>query len=568
MKNEKTRKGYEIFVDTLNEFGVEYMFCHTGGAIIPIHVELSKRYEAGLKAPKRIMCRQEPGAGHAAEGYARVSGKPGVALVTSGPAATNLITPIADAYKDSVPTLFFTGQVVSSVVGSDAFQEVPIVEMTYNITKHNFLIKSTDDLERKLREAHHLATTGRPGPVLMDICRNVLDGESNNEDTQKRIPGYNPEINMDPDQADYLLENLLKAKRPVILAGGGVISCDASADLYKFVKNLNIPTALTFMGTGAIPHDDGLFLGMPGMHPTIHANYVLRHADFILSIGARFDDRVVMKRFGKEANIAHVDIDSAEINKVMRTAYPLHADAKQFLEYANKKIKSRQGNNRDWHNQIKTWKKHHEEKLNKGHEMMGTVKGTYIIEQLSKITKGNASVVTGVGQHQMWAVMNYNFQQPRSWVSSGGLGTMGYGLPAAIGAYFANPGRQVILIDGDGSFQMNMQELATVVENNIPLKMFILNNGHLGMVTQWENRFFNGYHEETHLNRQIPNFTNLDKVYPGLKTKTIYSNEEASMVIEKALSDDSPYLVNVMIGDHDEVLPMTPPGKGLEDMLF
>ena len=568
MKNEKTRKGYEIFVDTLNEFGVEYMFCHTGGAIIPIHVELSKRYEAGLKAPKRIMCRQEPGAGHAAEGYARVSGKPGVALVTSGPAATNLITPIADAYKDSVPTLFFTGQVVSSVVGSDAFQEVPIVEMTYNITKHNFLIKSTDDLERKLREAHHLATTGRPGPVLMDICRNALDGESNNEDTQKRIPGYNPEINMDPDQADYLLENLLKAKRPVILAGGGVISCDASADLYKFVKNLNIPTALTFMGTGAIPHDDGLFLGMPGMHPTIHANYVLRHADFILSIGARFDDRVVMKRFGKEANIAHVDIDSAEINKVMRTAYPLHADAKQFLEYANKKIKSRQGNNRDWHNQIKTWKKHHEEKLNKGHEMMGTVKGTYIIEQLSKITKGNASIVTGVGQHQMWAVMNYNFQQPRSWVSSGGLGTMGYGLPAAIGAYFANPGRQVILIDGDGSFQMNMQELATVVENNIPLKMFILNNGHLGMVTQWENRFFNGYHEETHLNRQIPNFTNLDKVYPGLKTKTIYSNEEASMVIEKALSDDSPYLVNVMIGDHDEVLPMTPPGKGLEDMLF
>ena len=568
MKNKKTRKGYEIFVDSLNEFGIEHMFCHTGGAIIPIHVELSQRYEAGLKAPKRIMCRQEPGAGHAAEGYARVSGKPGVALVTSGPAATNLITPIADAYKDSVPTLFFTGQVVSSVVGSDAFQEVPIVEMTYTITKHNFLIKDTDTLERKLREAHHLATTGRPGPVLIDICRNALDGESSNGDVQKRIPGYNPEIIMDTDQADYLLENLLKATRPVILAGGGVISCDASADLYSFVKKLNIPTALTFMGTGAIPHDDKLFLGMPGMHPTIHSNYVLRHADFILSIGARFDDRVVMKRFGKEATIAHVDIDSAEINKVMHSAYPLHADAKQFLEYANKKIESRNRNNREWHNQIRAWKKKHDEKSNKDYEMRGTAKGTYIIEELSKITKGNASIVTGVGQHQMWAVMNYNFQHPRSWVSSGGLGTMGYGLPAAIGAYFGNPDKQVILIDGDGSFQMNMQELATVVENKIPLKIFILNNGHLGMVTQWENRFFNGYHEETHLNRHIPNFTNLDKVYPGLKTKTIYSNEEASRAIEQALSDDSPYLVNVMIGDHDEVLPMTPPGKGLDDMLF
>jgi len=565
---KKPRKGYEIFIDTLNEIGIEYLFCHTGGAIIPIHVELSKRYEKGMKAPQRIMFRQEPGAGHAAEGYAKVTGNPGAALVTSGPGATNLITPIADAYKDSVPVLFFTGQVVSSAVGSDAFQEVPIVDMTKTVTKHNYLVTKTNDLGRIIKEAHYISTSGRQGPVLIDICRNALDGESENGNDSYMLKGYKPDVRMNAAQADSLLEGLLKAKRPAILAGGGVISSNGDKELYKFVKNLNIPVALTFMGTGAIPHDDELFLGMPGMHPTVHANYVLRHADFILSIGARFDDRVAMKRFGKDAKIAHVDIDAAEFHKVMRVQYPLHANARDFLEYANRSARSRKGNNREWHGQIKAWKKQHNEKSSVDYNMDGAVNSRYLIKQLSEITKGDASIVTGVGQHQMWTVINYKFRKARTWISSGGLGTMGYGLPAAIGAYFAKPDRQVILIDGDGSFQMNMQELATVVENNIPLKMFILNNGHLGMVTQWENRFFDRYHDETHLNRQIPDFTNLDKVYHGLKTRSLYTNNDVRTKIEKVFRDDSPYLINVMIGEHDEVLPMTPPGKGLEDMLF
>jgi acetolactate synthase-1/2/3 large subunit len=573
------RNGAQITVDVLNELGVEYIFGHTGGAVIPLHVEFNERLTRKNKSPTFILCRQEGGAGHAAEGYARASGKVGVALATSGPGATNLVTPIADAFKDSIPCVFITGQVPSTMIGNDAFQEVDTVGITRPITKHNFLIKNVNDLEATLRQAFYIAETGRPGPVVVDICKDVFMGKSTKTREVRDLKSYHPQVEMNIADTQILLNALLQAQRPVIKVGGGVIGANACQALRTFVDKYQLPTTLTFMGLGAIDHNSEFFLGMPGMHGTVAANHALKTADFILTLGARFDDRVAVKDFGKGITIAHVDIDHAEIGKNIFTHHELHANINDFLDYANR-LEAPKRMITQWLDELTAIKKKHP--LNYATDP-NTVKPQYVIEQLSRFAEHGTRVVTGVGQHQMWTALHYQFHEPRQWISSGGLGTMGFGLPAAVGAFFADPDCPVICIDGDGSFQMNLQELATVAANKIPLKIFVLNNGYLGMVRQWEDMFSGGNHYETCLLRTVdcdpacvdlkecrtanPNLLNLKNVYPGLNTLRITRKEDVQPSIEMVLSNNEPYLVDVWIDKQEDVKPMIPPGGSLDDII-
>jgi acetolactate synthase-1/2/3 large subunit len=573
------RSGAQITVDVLNELGVDYIFGHTGGAVIPLHVEFNERLTRKDKTPTFVLCRQEGGAGHAAEGYARASGRVGVALATSGPGATNLVTPIADAFKDSIPCVFITGQVPSSMIGNDAFQEVDTVGITRPITKHNFLIKNVNDLEATLRQAFYIAETGRPGPVVVDICKDAFLGKSTKTREVRALKSYHPQVEMNTAKAQSLLNGLLKAKRPVVKVGGGAIGANACQALRIFVEKYQLPTTLTFMGLGAIDHASEFFLGMPGMHGTVAANHALNSADFILTIGARFDDRVAVKDFGKGITIAHVDIDHAEIGKNIFTHHELHANINDFLDYANR-LETPERTITEWLHELTAMKQKHPLSYPADQE---TIKPQYVIEQLSQLADPEAKVVTGVGQHQMWTALYYRFREPRQWISSGGLGTMGFGLPAAVGAYFADPAHPVICIDGDGSFQMNLQELATVSANKIPLKIFVLNNGYLGMVRQWEDMFNAGNHYETCLLRTVdcdpacidlqecrtpnPNLLNLKAVFPGLNTLRITRKEDVQVGIEKALSNEGPYLVDIWIDKQEDVKPMIPPGGALNDII-
>lgn len=574
--NSVTRSGAAIFFDVLNELGVEYLFGHTGGAVIPLHVELNKRMKRKEKVPRFILFRQEGGAGHAAEGYARASGRVGVALATSGPGSTNLTTPIADAYKDSIPTVFITGQVPSFAIGTDAFQEVDTVGVTRPISKHNYLVKDVRDLQWVLRQAFSLASTGRPGPVVVDICKDAELAETS-EHNPPRIR-HQKVANFDLSKAAEILDALIKAERPVVKAGGGIIAANAAEELRRFVERYDVPVTTTFNGLGSVPFTLDHNLGMPGMHGTIPANYALRKADLILTLGGRFDDRVAVKGFAKGKKIAHVDIDVSEIGKMVRPDLALNAELKAFLQYALQCGKS--GEHHKWLDTVRAWK----QQMPKSFETAKYIKPQAVIEAISTVTKGDATVVTGVGQHQMWTAQYYQFTRPRQWISSGGLGTMGFGLPAAIGAWFAKPDEQVVLIDGDGSFQMNIQELGTVVANDIPLKMFVLNNGYLGMVRQWEDMMDDGHHYETCLSRsascdpdctdidqscrkQMPNLAGLQYVYPHLKTMRIRNPDRLHDSITEALAHTGPMLVDVWIDKAEDVLPMVPPGQGLAEMV-
>ncbi len=561
LANKHERTGAEILVDTLNESNVEYIFGHTGGAIISIHDELGHRYANGLKAPKFILCVQEGAAGHMAEGYAAASGKVGVALATSGPGATNLVTPIADSYMDSRSVVFITGQVDKRLLGTDAFQEVDIVGITTPITKHNYLIEEADDIGWTVRQAFHLSSTGRPGPIVIDICKNALAEKSKNSHEERNMPGYNPYVRLDEEASDRLLEDLVKHERPVILAGGGVINSGAAEELREFAEKYNIPVASTFKALGVMPYSHDLALGMPGMHGTIPANYALRDADFILAIGTRFDDRVAVKDFGKGKRIAHIDLDAAEINKIIHAHHEINADAKDFLEYALS-YSSNPNSISGWNGQIKEWKEEYPLKYCND----GSVKPQYAIQHISGLAEDDAIVTTGVGQHQMWTALYFDFNSPDQLISSGGLGTMGFGLPAAIGAYFAKPDNQVICIDGDGSFKMNMQELEVIDKYKMPIKIFVINNGSLGMVDQWQNGFFRGYNQDTHLNRNSPNILGLSHVYENIETSRVTTNEELAPKIKDALQSKKPYIVDIWV-DPEDVLPMIPPGGTLNDSI-
>ena len=476
---EAFASGADVVVESLVRQGVDVIFAYPGGASMPLHQSLTK-YKDKIRT---ILPRHEQGGGFAAQGYARTTGKPGVCMATSGPGALNLVTAIADAKMDSVPLIALTGQVGTSVIGTDAFQETPIVEVCRGITKHHYLVTDANDITRVMREAFHIATTGRPGPVLIDLPKNIqLTNIVPDYEAAMNLPGYRPEPRgAHPEQIAQVAAAIKRAKRPVIYAGGGVITGDASDELRELVRKTGIPVTMTLMGLGAFPGDDPLSLDMLGMHGSVYANYAVDQADLLIAIGVRFDDRVTGKvsEFAQHGFIVHIDIDPSEINKNKLVHVPIVADVEDALHQLNKIVEKPTASLQPWYDQIKAWKT--EDPFSFDKDYPGIV-GQHAIAELSRLTADRDTIISaGVGQHQMWAAQFYTFRRPRTWLSSSGLGTMGFGLPAAMGAKVAHPEALVVDIDGDGSILMNIQEFATCKTENIPVKVLLLNNQHLGI---------------------------------------------------------------------------------------
>ncbi|WP_395096904.1 acetolactate synthase large subunit [Bacillus amyloliquefaciens] len=555
----KTMNGALMLIESLKKENVEMIFGYPGGAVLPIY---DKLYQSGLV---HILPRHEQGAIHAAEGYARVSGKPGVVIATSGPGATNLVTGLADAMIDSLPLVVFTGQVATSVIGSDAFQEADILGITMPITKHSYQVRRPEDLPRVIKEAFHIATTGRPGPVLIDIPKDVaaFEGEFR-YDHEISLPGYQPVKEPNYLQIRKLVEAVSSAKKPVILAGAGVLYGKASEDLKNYVEQQQIPVAHTLLGLGGFPADHPLFLGMAGMHGTYTANMALYHCDLLISIGARFDDRVTgnLKHFAKSAKVAHIDIDPAEIGKIIETQIPVVGDSKIVLQELLKQ-NGKQGQTEEWKQQLSEWKEEYPLWYTDNREE--GLKPQKLIEYIHQFTNGEAIVATDVGQHQMWAAQFYPFRKADKWVTSGGLGTMGFGLPAAIGAQLADRNATVVAILGDGGFQMTLQELDVIRQLNLPVKVVILNNECLGMVRQWQEIFYEERYSESKFSAQ-PDFVKLSEAY-GIKGVRISSEEEAEEELKKALSSKEPAVIDVRVAKSEKVFPMIAPGKGLHEMV-
>ncbi|QDF49523.1 acetolactate synthase (acetohydroxy-acid synthase) (large subunit) [Bacillus velezensis] len=555
----KTMNGALMLIESLKKENVEMIFGYPGGAVLPIY---DKLYQSGLV---HILPRHEQGAIHAAEGYARISGKPGVVIATSGPGATNLVTGLADAMIDSLPLVVFTGQVATSVIGSDAFQEADILGITMPITKHSYQVRRPEDLPRVIKEAFHIATTGRPGPVLIDIPKDVaaFEGEFR-YDHEISLPGYQPVKEPNYLQIRKLVEAVSSAKKPVILAGAGVLHGKASEDLKNYVEQQQIPVAHTLLGLGGFPADHPLFLGMAGMHGTYTANMALYHCDLLISIGARFDDRVTgnLKHFAKSAKVAHIDIDPAEIGKIIETQIPVVGDSKIVLQELLKQ-NGKQGQTEEWKQQLSEWKEEYPLWYTDNREE--GLKPQKLIEYIHQFTNGEAIVATDVGQHQMWAAQFYPFRKADKWVTSGGLGTMGFGLPAAIGAQLADRNATVVAILGDGGFQMTLQELDVIRQLNLPVKVVILNNECLGMVRQWQEIFYEERYSESKFSAQ-PDFVKLSEAY-GIKGVRISSEEEAEKELQKALSSKEPAVIDVRVAKSEKVFPMIAPGKGLHEMV-
>ena len=558
--------GAQILLESLKKEGVDVLFGYPGGAVIDIYDELPRHPEL-----KHVLVRHEQGAVHAADGYARASGKVGCCLVTSGPGATNTVTGIATAYCDSIPLVVFTGQVPTQLIGNDAFQEVDIVGITRPCTKHNFLVKDVRNLAKTIRQAFYLARSGRPGPVLVDLPKDIMQARTEfvwPEDIFMR--SYNPTYKPNLNQLRRTAEELAKARKPIILAGGGVIMANASEVLCELAHELNIPVATTLMGLGAFPANGDLWLGMVGMHGTYAANMSINHADLLVCVGARFDDRVTgrLQDFASHARIVHIDIDPASIRKNVEVDVPVVGDCRQALEGILEICRAKMadtdwsGMHADWLQTVHEWKANHPLAYNKN----GHIKPQQVIETMYSITKGDAIIATEVGQNQMWAAQFYTFTKPRTLLTSGGLGTMGYGFPAAIGAQFAFPDKLVINVAGDGSIQMNIQELATVVQNKIPVKVVILNNGHLGMVRQWQELFYNRNYSHTNMEAQ-PDFVKLAEAY-GAEGYRISKPEELEDVLRKALTSPNPAFIDVMVEREENVYPMVPAGAALDEMLL
>ncbi|CAK4866379.1 unnamed protein product [Aphanomyces euteiches] len=511
-----------------------------------------------------LLTRHEQGAIHAADGYARTTGKVGVCIATSGPGATNLVTGIATAYMDSVPLVVITGNVASNFIGTDAFQEADITGITMPITKHSYLVRNVDDLPRIIHEAFHIANTGRKGPVLIDIPKDV-SGEKTifkHVDTLN-IRGYHPTMDPNKLQVDKIVKAIVAAERPVILAGGGVVYANASKELIEFVNLTQIPITTTLLGLSGFPSSHELWMGMPGMHGTYTANKAIQDADLLISIGARFDDRVTMKLdgFAPKAKIIHIDVDPAEIGKNVKTDIPCVGDVKVVLEYANTKVKS--ANSADWIAKIKQMKQDFPLKyIDSDTEL----KPQFVIEVINETTKGEAIITTDVGQHQMWTAQYYKFNHPRSWVTSGGLGTMGFGFPSAIGAQMGNPDRLVVSINGDGGMQMCSQELAICAINKIPVKIVIINNQVLGMVRQWQEILYDN--RESHIDLAgSPDFVKLAEAY-GVKGLRATNKAEARQVWQEALDFDGPVLIDFVVRKEENVYPMVTQGNTISDMLM
>lgn len=558
--------GAQILLESLKKEDVDVLFGYPGGAVIDIYDELPRHPEL-----KHVLVRHEQGAVHAADGYARASGKVGCCLVTSGPGATNTVTGIATAYCDSIPLIVFTGQVPTQLIGNDAFQEVDIVGITRPCTKHNFLVKDVRNLAKTIRQAFYLARSGRPGPVLVDLPKDIMQARTEfvwPEDIFMR--SYNPTYKPNLNQLRRTAEELAKARKPIILAGGGVIMANASEVLCELAHELDIPVATTLMGLGAFPANGDLWLGMVGMHGTYAANMSINHADLLVCVGARFDDRVTgrLQDFASHARIVHIDIDPTSIRKNVEVDVPVVGDCRQALEGILEICRAKMadtdwsGMHADWLQTVHEWKANHPLAYNKN----GHIKPQQVIETMYSITKGDAIIATEVGQNQMWAAQFYTFTKPRTLLTSGGLGTMGYGFPAAIGAQFAFPDKLVINVAGDGSIQMNIQELATVVQNKIPVKVVILNNGHLGMVRQWQELFYNRNYSHTNMEAQ-PDFVKLAEAY-GAEGYRISKPEELEDVLRKALTSPNPAFIDVMVEREENVYPMVPAGAALDEMLL
>ncbi len=557
----ETKDGSMVLIEALQAQGVEVIFGYPGGAVLPI-------YDALYKNPIRhILTRHEQGAIHAAEGYARVSGKVGVVIGTSGPGATNLITGITDAMLDSLPLVVFTGQVSSTVIGTDAFQEADIVGITQPITKHNYQVQDVADFPRIVKEAFHIASTGRPGPVVVDIPKDVateLFTAPETYDVDIDLPGYQPTTVPNYLQIQKALQLLQEAERPLILVGAGVLHAQATEQLLTFAQQYNIPVVSTLLGLGVIRGDHDLFLGMAGMHGYYSANQAIQQCDVLFNFGSRFDDRLTgdLEVFAKGAKVVHVDIDPAELGKNVKTEVPIVADAKMALE-ALLKEEVQTKDTTPWVQHVQQMRKDYP--LWYTEQEDGTMLPQQALEMIHEITKGDAIVTTDVGQHQMWAAQYYKLNNPNHWVTSGGLGTMGFGFPAAIGAQIAKPDARVISIVGDAGFQMTAQELSLLQEFRYPVKVIILNNNSLGMVRQWQEIFYEERYSESLVQVQ-PDFVKLAEAYniPGYRVDTV---EEARKVFEETLTNDEPVLIDCRVRQLEKVYPMVAPGAGLDDMI-
>nr|WP_205184703.1 acetolactate synthase large subunit [Metabacillus iocasae] len=550
--------GAEMLIESLKKEHVEVIFGYPGGAVLPIY---DKLYHSGMF---HVLTRHEQGGIHAAEGYARISGKPGVVIATSGPGATNIVTGLADAMIDSLPLVVFTGQVASSVIGSDAFQEADILGVTMPITKHSYQVRNVDDLPTIIKEAFHIATTGRPGPVLIDIPKDMAAGEGTfRYDQEVHLPGYQPTYVPNLLQVKKLTEAVEQAKKPVILAGAGVLLGKASNELKQYAERQNIPVINTLLGLGNFPAHHPLNLGMAGMHGTYTANMAIYECDLLISIGARFDDRVTgnLKHFAPNAKIAHVDIDPAEIGKNVPTQIPIVGDAKEVLTQLLLQ-ESKTGDYTKWHEKLEDWQREYPLWYEHSEDVL---KPQQLIELIHHYSHGEAIVTTDVGQHQMWVAQYYKFNNPNKWVTSGGLGTMGFGLPAAIGAQLAEKNSTVVAVVGDGGFQMTLQELSVIRELNLPIKIVVLNNQSLGMVRQWQEIFY----EERYSYSLIPNqpdFIKLADAY-GIKGLQASNEKEANEVLKEAFATNEPVLLNFYVAPKENVYPMVAPGKGLHEMV-
>lgn len=552
--------GSEILLRSLLLEGVECVFGYPGGAVLYIYDALY-----GFEDFKHLLTRHEQGAIHAADGYARASGRVGVCIATSGPGATNLVTGIATAYMDSVPLVVITGNVATSLIGTDAFQEADITGITMPITKHSYLVRDVNDLPRVIHEAFHIANTGRKGPVLIDIPKDVSAAKTLFEPGDVlNLRGYNPTVVPNRLQLDKLTAAILEAERPVIMAGGGVVYSGAHEALLEFVERTEIPVTTTLLGLGGFPSGNSLWMGMPGMHGTYTANHGIQQSDLLINIGARFDDRVTgaLQGFAPKAKIVHIDIDPAEIGKNVKVDIPIVGDAKTVLEQLNKLVK-RTDKADAWRAQIHKWK---EDKPLKYIDSDTELKPQWVIEMLNETTKGEAIVSTDVGQHQMWTAQYYKFNQPRSWITSGGLGTMGFGFPSGIGAQMAHPDRLVISINGDGGMQMCSQELATCAINQIPLKIVVINNQVLGMVRQWQELIYEKRYSYIDL-AGSPDFVKLAEAY-GVKGLRATNKEEASKAWQEALDTPGPVLVEFVVRKGENVYPMVTQGSAIDQMLM
>ena len=558
MANEKMIKGARILLECLSRLGINEIFGYPGGAVIPIYDELYS-----FKEIKHYFARHEQGAVHEADGYARSTGKVGACLATSGPGATNLVTGIMTAHMDSIPLLGITGQVSSSLLGKDAFQESDIVGITVPITKNNYLVQDIKDLPRILKEAYYIASTGRPGPVLVDIPRDIQLQEIPYDEFNKiyenhfSLEGYNPVYEGHKGQIKTAIKMIKDSKKPLIIAGAGILKAHAYEELKEFVEKTNIPVAMTLLGLGSFPGNHELALGMIGMHGTTYANYAANEADLIIAAGMRFDDRVTgnPQKFIPNAKIIHIDIDPAEIGKNKLIDVPIVGDLKNVLTDLNEKAPK--ASHDEWLKQIKKWKKEYSLTYRKTEDDI--LIPQEILSEIDKITKGNVIVATDVGQHQMWAAQYLTFNNPYSILTSGGAGTMGFGLPAAIGAQVANPNKKVLAVVGDGGFQMTFQELMLIKEYNLPVKIFIINNSYLGMVRQWQELFHEKRYSSVDLSYN-PDFIKIGEAY-GIKSIQLKNKKDLKKNLKKILESDEAVLVECIVEKEENVYPMIPAGK-------